>query len=387
VSQSAPPTTADKVATATAVAASVAAATAAAAALAATAKAAADTVAALHTAGVQAIARRQADRVQQAWRLINDRALAVSYREQFAPLYTDIVSTGQTHAAATAGPYVAEVLEKGGTGKVPIDTPQVIPSTFGGATSDGLPLEGLANYILTQILDQVHAGMSTVDAVNRGKILAVQAAANEVTDAARLAVQTQMIADPRVIGHARVVPLPACDRCIVLAGKFYRYSDGFLRHTQCDCGMRAVTQAMRDTEPPPGNTPKELFAQMTEADQNRRFGFGGAEAIRLGGNISQVVNSRGGRTSNLKNINAYGRTLQVTTAGTSKRALYGGYEIGSDGTLRKRTDKEFEKLPGNRGRTARPPRLTAGQIVKLGGEFRWNRDELVGQLRRFNYLL
>ncbi|MEV5542803.1 hypothetical protein AB0L13_38875 [Saccharopolyspora shandongensis] len=83
-------------------------------------------------------------------------------------------------------------------------------------------------------------------------------ASTEISDAARSAVQIAETAHPGAAGHERVVRLPACDRCIVLAGKFYRYSTGFLRHPRCDCTMVPVSRAgWRDGQPE--NTPAELF--------------------------------------------------------------------------------------------------------------------------------
>lgn len=44
------------------------------------------------------------------------------------------------------------------------------------------------------------------------------------------------------VGWTRVLTAPSCSRCAVLAGRVYRWSDGFLRHPQDDC----VTVSVRE---------------------------------------------------------------------------------------------------------------------------------------------
>lgn len=51
------------------------------------------------------------------------------------------------------------------------------------------------------------------------------------------AVQQAAVAVRPDIGWVRHLTLPSCSRCAVLAGRVYRWSDGFLRHPGCDCTM------------------------------------------------------------------------------------------------------------------------------------------------------
>ena len=69
----------------------------------------------------------------------------------------------------------------------------------------------------------------------------------ETAGAGRLARHTTAILEPELAGHERVVTLPAYGRCMLLAGRLYAFSTGFLRHPRCDCDMR------------PGNTPRGLL--------------------------------------------------------------------------------------------------------------------------------
>ena len=74
-------------------------------------------------------------------------------------------------------------------------------------------------------------------------------------DAARAAEQVMVAATPNV-AHVRFLNLPSCSRCAVLAGRVYRYSEGFERHPGCDCVMIPTTVAS-----PLVQDPTELAAQ------------------------------------------------------------------------------------------------------------------------------
>lgn len=58
--------------------------------------------------------------------------------------------------------------------------------------------------------------------------------ASLVQDAGRAAEQVAVTVHPD-IGYVRYLSPPSCSRCAVLAGRVYRYSEGFLRHPGCDC--------------------------------------------------------------------------------------------------------------------------------------------------------
>jgi hypothetical protein len=103
-----------------------------------------------------------------------------------------------------------------------------------------------------------------------------------VQDAGRAAesVATAVRAD---IYHVRYLSPPSCARCAVLAGRVYRYSDGFQRHPNCDCVMIPTTVAA-----PLKQDPDELFRRglvmgLSKAD---------AQALRDGADFNQIVNTR-----------------------------------------------------------------------------------------------
>jgi len=59
-------------------------------------------------------------------------------------------------------------------------------------------------------------------------------------ETARVAQQVTTAAQADPIGWVRHLTFPSCFRCAGLAGRIYRYSDGFLRHPGCDCTMTSI---------------------------------------------------------------------------------------------------------------------------------------------------
>lgn len=315
-----------------------------------------------HLDATQVIVRRQVEQVQRAWRGLDPGGLRASFALGVAPVLVDAITDGQIEAAALADQYVADVLADEPAPAQP--PPTVVPSAFAGVTSAGLPLTALAELLLIRLLADIGAGMSATDAMQTGLRRALTYTATEITDAGRTATQAQLIADTRAAGYERVVKLPACDRCIILTGRLYRYSQGFRRHPRCDCTMRPVTREQR-REANLDNHPRALFDSMTAAEQTARFGAGNAAAIRAGADLSQVVNARRGA------MQVAGRWM--TTQGTTSRGL-AGMRMG-----------ELRKQSGHRYRMSQLNRPTAGQLITDLSEA--SRPELIAALRRFGYVL
>jgi hypothetical protein len=82
--------------------------------------------------------------------------------------------------------------------------------------------------------------------------------------------------------------------------------------SNCDCTMMPIRS---DSDTESIVSPKVLFERMSPEEQDRRFGRAGAEAIRLGADLGQVVNARSGMRT------AGGQV--ITTAGTTRRGAAG----------------------------------------------------------------
>lgn len=115
------------------------------------------------------------------------------------------------------------------------------------------------------------------------------------------------------MGYVRMLVPPSCSRCVILAGKFYRWNAGFQRHPNCDCLHCPTTARSFDEAMEAGliDDPYEYFYGLSEKDQNKIFGRWDAQAIRDGADISQVVNARKSRRG------------QFTLEGSTRRAYAG----------------------------------------------------------------
>ena len=107
--------------------------------------------------------------------------------------------------------------------------------------------------------------------------------ASLVQDAGRAAESVATTVTPNV-GFVRYLSPPSCSRCAVLAGRVYRYSDGFLRHPNCDCIMIPTTVANPAFHPDP--------VDLLERGQVTGLSKADRQAIADGADFSQVVNVR-----------------------------------------------------------------------------------------------
>ena len=107
-----------------------------------------------------------------------------------------------------------------------------------------------------------------------------------VTDAARAAEQVEVTVRPN-IGYVRYLNAPSCSRCAILAGRVYRYSEGFLRHPGCDCIHVPTTVANPAFVHDPVDLVRDgLVTGLSKADR---------KALADGADLAQVVNVRSRR--------------------------------------------------------------------------------------------
>src|SRR5690606_20905890 len=112
-------------------------------------------------------------------------------------------------------------------------------------------------------------------------------------------------------------------------GRFYRWNAGFRRHPGCDCVHVASTQKAIDGAGSEGliHDPYEYFNSLSEAEQNKLYTQAGAQAIRDGADLFQVVNSRRGMSyaGVAKDGSRRGQRIvdARTSEGTSRRGNFG----------------------------------------------------------------
>ena len=287
-------------------------------------------------------ARLDGDRLAASWGRVNEELLAA-------------LIAAQEEAAAGGAAYVAEF---GGR-----SAGEVVPGALAGVASDGRDLRTLMAFPLARAVQRRGDGASADDAVAEMIRHLMMLAGTQAADAGRAGTGVAMASNRAVIGYERVVQLPACSRCIVLAGRLYPWSEGFARHPNCDCVHKPVTSMEEWRNARPENFPTKVFDRMSVAEQARVFGRAGARAIRDGADIAQVVNARRGVQT------AGGRIF--TTEGTTARGL-AGRKLG-----------RLAKAQGAKYRRSTIARIMPEAIYEAadGG-----RDEAIRLLKRFGYI-
>jgi hypothetical protein len=161
------------------------------------------------------------------------------------------------------------------------------------------------------VLSFMAQGNSPKDAMLYGASVLDMVVRSVISDTGRSADQAVMVANSNVTSYVRVVESPACSRCILLAGREYGVSSGFLRHPRCDCTMEPVTHHHK---PKPVDS-QDVFDNMSAAQQRKTFGEAGAKAIRDGADVATVVNAR----KAMDKVEMFGHKVQVTHVGTGSR--------------------------------------------------------------------
>lgn len=135
-----------------------------------------------------------------------------------------------------------------------------------------------------------------------------------VQDAARAAESVSITARPDV-AFVRYLNPPSCARCTVLAGRVYRFSQGFLRHPNCDCVMIPTTVAA-------GPDLVQDPVALALAGQVRGLSQKDLLAIEDGADFGRIVNIR----SKKAGLREAGRVL----ARNGKLTPEGIYRLASD---------------------------------------------------------
>ena len=261
--------------------------------------------------------------------------------QDIAAVLLRLMTAFQREAARGATSYVSTSLTLAGEVADPVGV--VNESAFAGVAADGRDLASLLSFPAFEVDAFVREGMDRVQAEAIGLRHLERIAQTEIQDAARVATGVAVASDRTVTGYIRMLSPPSCSRCVVLAGKFYRWNAGFERHPQCDCvHIPAAENLAGDVR----TDPKAYFADLSEQEQDATFTKAGAQAIRDGADISRVVNAR--------------------------RGLYvaGGRKYTREATTKRGTGMKI--------------RLTPDQIYL---EAKGDRDEALRLLKRFGYLL
>ncbi|CAM5247616.1 hypothetical protein SSPIM334S_06284 [Streptomyces spiroverticillatus] len=312
---------------------------------------------------VRSVNRSVITALQAIWGEIPPDRILSALQGEAGRAILSAVTAGQLTVAQGAEAFVAGCLMAQGAPAAPLG--RLVPEALAGLASDARPLATLLQLPAVTTARALAVGESPEVAALRGLTQMATMTSTQIADTARTATSVAMAAHPRGVSYVRVVKLPACARCIILAGRQYSYSTGFQRHPRCDCGM----EPMSDAEWRASDSPERLVAQMSPEEKLKRFGAAAVKALDAGADLGQVVNARRGMSTAVT-----GRgPLQVTTEGTTKRG------IGA-----KAMKAEFEKIPGRKYMRAKEARLMPETIFKLAGDFR---EHQLAMLKKHGYIV
>lgn len=185
---------------------------------------------------------------------------------------------------------------------------RVSPEGFVGTTADGRDMASLVRYA-----DQV-ADQGGERAARNWLRVAVH---SELVDVVRAASSVAIASTPGA-GWVRMVNPPCCQDCAILAGRFYRWSQGFQRHKLCDCIHRPSYQS----EPRASYATSVPVSQIKDLTQSQR------RALDEGADLHRVVNAYRGEVP--------GRRHRMQTTG----------ELGSVAGMRRLTPEGIYRIAG-----------------------------------------
>lgn len=297
------------------------------------------------------------------WATMDGEDMIASWVEDVGPKVFVLLAVVQELMASAAGRYVWDSLLAQGVDLE--DVPLLDQQGFSGLASDGRDLETLLAGAVIRARHEVRTGATPDEGLLRGGKWLDTVAKTQISDAGRAADAVAIIAadpittekeaaqdardeaagripeqrepqrepprrgrrdQPVTVGWVRMLEPPSCGRCAILAGRFYKWSDGFQRHPNCDCKhIPAIENVSGDLT----TDPALYFDSLTDEEQNLYFGVANAEAIRNGADMNQVVNAstRKGGMFTADDGRRY------TREGTTRSGLYGGRR-GRKGVLR-----------------------------------------------------
>jgi hypothetical protein len=160
----------------------------------------------------------------------------------------------QLGAARSGAAYVPATLAELGTPVEP--EAEVVPAAFAGVASDGRPLDSLLGESVIKAKVARGGGAPVDEALAVGGRALDMYVHTQVADAARGAASVAIVTRP-TIGWVRLVNVPCCSRCAILAGKWFGWNDGFERHPQDLCRHIPAPENLSGDL---GTTPAALFA-------------------------------------------------------------------------------------------------------------------------------
>lgn len=261
----------------------------------------------------------------RAWRDVNSGAISESW-ELMLPAVTGAVTSAQISAAESA--LIADGDMAVATGQYRLPTGFVDPEAVAGVASDGGDLASALYSPVITAKQQIAQGAPAPAALRAMKGEFEKIVSSLVADSGR---QAAVAGNPLRFdgGYTRMLNPPSCKRCVILAGRWYRWNTGFQRHPRCDCVHIGVKSREWAADEGFIGDPYEYLSGLSDAEQDRFLGSGNAQAVRDGADIFQVVNATTKRTREGGPLSLDGLS---TTYSTGRRGIYrGGVRLTPDG--------------------------------------------------------
>lgn len=323
------------------------------------------------------------ERAAGSWRTADLDYLDISWAI-IAPVLVDQVAEAQRVAASQSDAFIDEAVaaQDGAAGAATVN-----PDAFTGVMVDGREIGPAMYGAVAHTKTLIGRGLAPSRAFEAGAAFLATIVQSAIADAGRQSDRVAMIGK-QVTRYVRVISPGACSRCAILAGTASA-EKAFARHPNCHCTACPLPEW--DSPVPDGffRSADDYFESLSPAEQNRVFTNAGAEAIRQGADIQNVVNARrnavgpGGLTevrSGLKaplGYDANGDRIRVfaTSEGTTIRGAYGRAEY--------RRQQELKKQPGDRYRRTTNLRLMPETIVQMAGG---DAEKLRRLLKQYAYI-
>jgi hypothetical protein len=258
---------------------------------------------------MRALSRHAANDIGRLWARVDRNFIARSWVASLDAV-TAVMESAQAIGAAGAGAYLDDLtaeynLPDRSEGAVRV-------AGFAGTASDGRDLRTLMYRPAVTALQTIGQGQTPARGMAAGRFALDLIVRTQVADACRVADGVALTARPQLGGYVRMLSMPSCARCVLLAGKRYRWNTGFQRHPRCDCRhIPAPEDAAGDLR----TDPRSYFHSLPASEQDRVFTQAGAQAIRDGADIGRVVNARDGMYT------AGGHTFTHTAAQARPRLM------------------------------------------------------------------
>lgn len=239
----------------------------------------------LHSADLGLAAASDA---QQAWGKVNPDFVKESWAD-LSPQAMSSVQAARVEISLASIDTVTDTLDELGIDPAPA-TVQVDVRGLVATSSAGTLIEDVLDAAPIRTLSLVKDGTSIVDAMASTRKWIGQTAYDLVQEASGDASIVDTASRRQVTGYVRMLTPPSCARCAILAGRWYRWNDGFDRHPHCDCvHIPAAEYVAGDIRV----DPKAYFDSLDKWDwDDLHLNTRDRAAIEAGANPITVINTR-----------------------------------------------------------------------------------------------